>query len=899
MEGSRWQTIAAIAEQALALEGDARAELVAVESARRPELAGDLAGVVRAFDGAESFVEGLSRQLGDLLDPLGLRPGDELGAYRIERALGSGGMGAVYLARRADDQFDKTVAIKVLPSTLPAADERRRFLEERQILAGLEHPAIARLLDGGVSPAGQPYFVLEYVQGSTIDDHADRARLDQVLDVYLQICGAVAHAHGRLIIHCDIKPANVLVTVGGEVKLLDFGVARMMSEPKERGRFGTLHTPVTRNYAAPELLAGRAVDTRADVYSLGVLLHRLLTGHQPYSLPIGSLDQLAAAVAGVSIPSLERAGKLAGASPLEVAELDAIIARATARDPDARTTSARDLADQIGRVRDRQPLPVPPPGVRAYRLRKAMRRNPMAAALAVTTAFLAAASIAALGTGLVVARAERQRAEVASQRAMRESQTAGQVIELLVSIFDAADPELRTAGASPVTARELLDSGLARIQHAEITSPEVSARLGLTIGRIARKLGDYGSAERALARATAAGVDDALRNQALLELGLAQSARGDHEAARANLDLAFEGCAAAGDERCALEALRTSGDMAIQRGDIASARASLAEAIERGARLRPATRQDRGFLALTTYGLAVAAHKAGDLGEATRLFGESQRLFRELEGQPTVEAANSYLTLATVKSARGEYRDALPLLEQARSILLDLYGGRHLRVAYLDFVAADVHARLGDHEGALAAAQHALAVRREVLGESHGDTGMAWGRVGDALAGLGRDAEALAAAERSRAINRTAQPTSHANVGLLVARLQARLGRTALAIATARESLAFFEKEFGPGHAMALRGHAAVAQALASSGDVAAALTSQQRALAIADSTLRPDHPRRVGLLVDLGDLEGRAGQADAARATLELATGLAGEAYPPQPEMAARARALLADLPR
>lgn len=899
MDAKRWQAIAAIAEQAVDLDEAERLEFVAAQKTAQPELADDLEQVIEALGDADGFASSLSNQLADLLDPTALRPGDTLGAYTIDRALGWGGMGTVYLARRSDDQYEKTVAIKMLPGQLADDAARERFIDERQILAELEHPAIARLIDGGVSPAGQPYYVLEYVDGETAERYARDADVNGVLDVFTSMCDAVSHAHSKLVIHCDLKPANVLVTRDGHVKLLDFGIARMIGDTESRPAFGYLNTPVTRNYAAPELIEGRSVDTRADVYSLGILLFRLLSGRQPYELPPGSLAEIRAGLDTARRDSLRREGKLAALPAVNTAELAAVIDRATALDRDARYASVHELASDVRRIRAGHLLAVPPPGVRVYRLRKAARRNPIAAALAASAAALAVATLVTLVVALVVTRAEKARTEVANARLAAERETAIEVTEFLVSVFDAADPELRKADAAQVTARELVESGIARIERARLSNPVVAARLDLTIGRIAHKIGELDSAKKLLARAVEHTDDDESTRRALLELGIAQGSSGQRAEGLATLQTAIDRCEAAGDERCVLEALRSRGSLEIDDRQFDAARATLSQAIARGNALATPTSKDRGLVAYTTYGLAIAEHRAGNSAEAQKLFSRSRALFDELDDDPTLDAARSFLTLGVLENVRGEYAAAAERLRKARSIFVELYGPRHLRVAYVDFVASNVYAELGDIEAARVAAETALSIRRDVLGDAHADTGMAWGRLADVLDDLDDLDGALDAGLRSRAITKESNRGSYANVGLVVSRLHAALGDPAEALAVARESLAIYEELYGAEHAMASRGHAAVAAARAAAGELDAAVASQRHAIALADRTIRPDHPRRVGLYLALGELEHRAGRDAEARITLEQARDLGIRSRPPQPAQVQRAQRLLDQIGR
>ncbi|MFW6078844.1 MAG: serine/threonine-protein kinase, partial [Gemmatimonadota bacterium] len=238
-------------------------------------------------DGTATGVEGARDELRDETGGGSPLEGRRVGRYRLVRRIGRGGMGAVYLAERDDGQFRKRVALKLLPLGMHTGAARRRFIAERQILARLEHPGIARLIDGGILNDGTPYLVMEYVRGRPIDAWCEERGLplDDRIELFLQVCDAVDYAHRNLVVHRDLKPSNILVTDDGRVKLLDFGIAKVVEAGDEPGAATSLvGTPMTPNYASPEQIRGEPVTTSSDVYALGVLLYRLLVGRPPYEL---------------------------------------------------------------------------------------------------------------------------------------------------------------------------------------------------------------------------------------------------------------------------------------------------------------------------------------------------------------------------------------------------------------------------------------------------------------------------------------------------------------------------------------------------------------------------------------------------------------------------------------
>ena len=304
--------------------------------------------------------------------------GERLGAWRLSAVIGSGGMGTVYLGARDDREFAQHAAVKVIAAGRLSRSSERRFREERQILARLEHPNVARLIDGGVAPDGSPYLVMEYVEGTPIDAWARGVDLRERLRLFRQVCEAVQFAHQNLVVHCDLKPANILVTREGAPKLLDFGIARFLAQEGEAT--ATLLHPMTPDYASPEQLQGLRPGTSSDIYSLGVLLHELVTGRRPYRLAGKRLDEVLATVCEKEIEKPH-----SGA-----ADLDEVILKALQKEPQRRYRSAERLAADLESYSEGRPVSARPDTF-FYRARKYASRRaiPLAAAGAITIVALA------------------------------------------------------------------------------------------------------------------------------------------------------------------------------------------------------------------------------------------------------------------------------------------------------------------------------------------------------------------------------------------------------------------------------------------------------------------------------------------------------------------------------
>ena len=485
-----------------------RSARLAELAGERPELAGRLARLFAAEEGAPQLLsrpvlERAPELVAAALAREELAPGTRMGPYRLLELLGRGGMGEVYLAERADGVFEQRVALKLVKRGMDSEEILRRFHRERQILARLEHPGIARILDGGTAPDGRPYFVLELVEGEPILSYCRRlgSSLEERLRLLITACEAVDTAHRNLIVHRDLKPSNLLVTAEGQVKLLDFGIAKLLAEEPADRATQQEHKLLTPAYAAPEQILGEPVTTAADVYSLGVILYELLTGCSPHprNRPLSAVAREEARD-GVERPSaalrrIPRDGDedMAGIpdrrrfSRRLQGDLDTVVLAALRRDPGRRYRSAADLAADLRRFLEGRPVKVRPDSV-LYRGRKLVLRHKLAAAAV-------AAAAASLVAGLAVSLREAEIARAQAQRAER-------VKELLISIFREADPE--TGQGPALTAREIVAAGARRVETELDPEPEVQAELLDAIAQIQRSLGLFDPA-LAAAQASLAG----------------------------------------------------------------------------------------------------------------------------------------------------------------------------------------------------------------------------------------------------------------------------------------------------------------------------------------------------------------------------------------------------------
>jgi serine/threonine protein kinase len=487
--------------------------------------------------------------------------GDRIGPYRVLRSLGCGGMGEVYLAERADAQFEQQVAIKVVHGGALAVDMHSRLKLERQILAQLDHPNIAHLLDGGELPDGSAYIVMEYVDGVAIDVFCDLTHLDinARLKLFQTVCAAVHYAHQNLIVHRDLKPSNILVTAAGVPKLLDFGIAKLLDERRaSRHTLALTQADIrimTPDHASPEQVRGQAITTSSDVYVLGVLLYKLLCGSGPFFISSVRLSEIERAICEKDpLPPSQMVGGEESPESISVAQarastarrlkrglagdLDNIVLMAMRKEPERRYGSAQQLAGDIQRYLDGKPVIARRDTV-SYRASKFVKRHwlPVSAAAAATF-MIVAFSVTTYVQSVRIA-AERDRVEQQREVAEHERARAEEVSSFLVNLFKLSDPGENRGNR--VTAREILDSGAKRLQAGLQDQPATKAALLSTVGGVYDSLGQFRDALPLLDEALQlqAQSHESSRLDTLLELGRARIGAGNLPAAEAPLQEAL------------------------------------------------------------------------------------------------------------------------------------------------------------------------------------------------------------------------------------------------------------------------------------------------------------------------------------------------------------------------
>ncbi len=745
----------AFARRACAGDDDLRARLLRL-----------LAAEARGGGFLERAIHGGAIAVSRELDEANL--GRRIGPYRLTRILGRGGTSVVYMAERDDAQYRATVAVKLLHPGLGSAAMLERLREERQILAQLSHPNLARLLDGGTTGDGEPYFVMEYVDGVALLEFAESRSLslDARLGLFLSVCGAVSHAHQNLVIHCDLKPGNVLVTAEGVPKLLDFGIARLLG-PRSAGGDppGSPAGPaamLTPAYASPEQIRGRPLTTAADIYSLGVLLYELLTTRRPYGLDAAVGAREAGDRILLTDPSPP---SLAGGLPLRLAarlrgDLDAIVLRAMHKDPAQRYTSAADLASDVERHRRGYPVAARPARL-GHRAGRFLRRHRVGAALTAAALLLVAASLVAVAAQ--------------ARRARQEGDRAQRIAAMLVEMFEVAE------SAGDLTVRQLLDHGAERLGPLE-GQPETQAMLMGTLAGLYELRGHLPEAaglyERLVALHRRRGAGDAVVAGAVYDLARALSRQGEYGRAAELFGEALElRRRALGRDDPAVAASLNALALALHEvGRIAEAERLYREALDLDLRIYgPA----HGHTTKVRANLALLLHDTGRSDEAESIY---RSLLAALESRRGSEEDNERAEvldgLGLALTAQGKHAEAVRSLEEGARIRRRLYGEEHFLVARSEAHLGLALVRRGALEAAEPLLDRSLEQRRRLLGERHMEFGDSLHAAGSLRASQDRTAEAAVLFARAAETYRVALGASHP----LVAEALLALGRARLAL---------------------------------------------------------------------------------------------------------------------
>ncbi|MEM7356222.1 MAG: serine/threonine-protein kinase [Acidobacteriota bacterium] len=897
IRGERWMDVEAVFERAArAPVGERRAFLDQICGADG-ELRREVESLLAADRAAGAF---LDKPLAAEMDLTVVEPRTRrraIGPYEILRPIGEGGMGTVYLAVRADDEYRQEVAIKIFGYGHWRRDLKRRFRTERQILASLEHPNIARLLDGGTTDHGEPYLVMEHIEGEPIDFYCDRQRLTvgERIDLFRQLCAAVRYAHQNLVVHRDIKPSNVLVTASGLPKLLDFGIAQLVDAegfPQTLARTSTGQRLMTPRYASPEQVRGEPVSTATDVYSLGVLLYELLIGCLPYRVDPSRLEALEHAVLevlperlSVALIRSQTGAQANGKGPAEIArarrsrpeplrrqlvgDLETIVAKALRKELARRYGSIDPFDEDLRRYREGLPV-LARPDTFGYRTGKFLRRHSWSMTVAAVFVALLAGSAVTLSMQRDQARSERDKARA--------------VVTVLEDTFAGVDPS-QTRGAS-ITAREVLDLGAERVQRELAEQPEVSAGLAATIGNVYRNLGLLQEAEPLLrlslkTRQEIYGEAHPVVAESLVNLGLLRQAQADFAGAESLFRRVLE-LRRNGPEEALAEALDHLGLALLMGTELAESQALLREAVRRRQALYGV---DHPAVAESLQHLGRAQIVLGQLDAAREAFDESLRIVRQHYGDVHPKLASGLLYLANAGRLAGDLDAAVSHYTEALRIALHLYGEEHPEVAEILNNLAIVHSDLGNLEQAEDLLRQGLAMRRQLLGEDHAATGNSLHNLGWLLVEKGDLQAAGDLLQQALEIYHQAFGAEHSMVASLLAVLgdvREKLGDLGAAEALYREAADIRRRSLGENHSeygLSLLGLGSV---LCNRGRHQEALPQFRRALRILESALGEGHPHVGAARNILGASLGHVDRAGEGEPLLLAGYGELVQALPP-----------------
>ena len=870
----RWDRIENLFYASLDLEPSARAAFLRQACGEDVRLREEVASLLKSSEQTLNFAREAVLQLAHDQTDVAMPAGKRVGAYELMSVVGQGGMGTIYLASRADDLYRQNVAIKLMNSGFAQAQSMRlRFGAERQILANLNHPNIARLLDGGITDDGLPYLVMEFVDGVPIDEHGPSTHLstEGLLALFIQVCEAVDYAHRNLVIHRDIKPGNILVTPEGVPKLLDFGISKLLesgtTDPELTLPSQWMMTP---EYASPEQLAGGVITTATDVYALGALLYKLLCGESPFKIdrqtPLDLMrairDQIPAAPSEMLVARSRRSSYSGYHKYRE--DLDSIVMKAMSKDPAQRYPSAADFAQDVRRCLEGYPVRARANKL-TYRAGKLIRRHKTwVAGAAVSIISLVSFSLA---MGILAKRATAERVVAEQQRLAAQKEA-----DFLASIFNAATPD--QAKGQQITARELLDSGTQRIDRELSAVPDVQATMLNDLGHAYTDLGLYDQAlpllERAYSlRLRTLGSENLDTAGTATNLARLYRLQGKYQKADPlfRKALAVQEKIAGSNGELIAGSLNDLGECLYWEGRDAESEQMLRRALA----LDSVPDSDLG--ATTRNYLALEIKRRGEFDEAARLLREAVDIERKIDGESDPGYAIFLQNLGGSLIDAGDLSGAEATERRVLEIRHKLSGNQgHPDTAYTLNLLGYILLAKGDWVQAKPFLAEAMAIRKKYLGEQHPEYAVSlatWARVLQAERDYSGAQEAFHTALQILGTKGSSEKWSVTRIMLYLAVLNLDRGEYVTAESYAREALDTYRQLGGEESPSVASSLLVIGMIKEVQGNPASAEPLFREVLSIRKKELRPGHPDLIAAEVRLGEVLTAEGKLDLAEPLL------------------------------
>ncbi|MCB0729945.1 MAG: serine/threonine protein kinase [Ignavibacteriae bacterium] len=745
-----WEKVEELFSKALDIDKKDRLEFLQNNCENNHKLLNDVISLLNEDEEIHPLLNKKASELINIEEKLNF-VGQQIGNYKLLEEIASGGMGTVFLAERCDGIFEQKVALKIIKPGLSTIPIIRRFQHERQILANLQHPNIARLFDGGVTEDKRPFFTMEYVDGIPIDEYCDKNKLTikKRLKLFIKVCDTVQYAHNNLVIHRDLKPSNILIQNDGTIKLLDFGISKVLSAESERSDLPTITQAeinlLTPEYSSPEQIKNSHISVSADVYSLGLILYKLLSGKSAHEFKTRTFNEFEKVIceSSVSKPSTvvvhadgetfdNRNTHQQKLQRILNGDLDNICLMALRKEPERRYASVEMFAYDIERYLDNLPILARKESF-TYTAKKFIIRH--------KTAVIANIALFFIINGLILfytIQLKEQR-----DKANLEARKAEQVASFLQDLFLVSDPD--ESKGETITARELLDKGASKLKLGLNEEIEIKSKLLNTIGKVYTNLGLYNSAEETLLsikeNKDLSKIDKETFIETLLNLGTVYRFKGKFDIAEEVLIMANKEC----DENLK-ENHPLFGDCYINLGGYYYEKGMYDKSYDYYKKAEKIFRLNFGNenekVAEVLHGIGILEFDEGKLHKSDSLYREALKIYSKINGELNVNTAAVQNELATVLRHSGKFEESAKLYEKSLNTRIKLLGKDHPDVAHTLNHLSRLYYNQEQYEKAEPLARRSLEIREKLSGENHPEVMASRSSLAGTLMGLKKYKEA-------------------------------------------------------------------------------------------------------------------------------------------------------------